>query len=390
MVLLLTGFAGATVLAISRAPAPRPAWADRSGASPLRGIARATAARRIGQATAMPQNEPRPPALSTPAPRAHSTAPITAPQPAFLQTCGPTFCEHGSKVALYGASTLGGLDDPSGRLRLARAAHLNVVRIVNFLDEESPDPTTAPFDVSRWARVDREIATANDLGLRVILDLSTYRNLLRHEHRNPYIVDWDPFVRFVADRVNTVTGIRYRDDPSIAIISIAGEVEPLTTLIPMTPTTAQLTEFYARTIGELHRSDPHHLVSSGGLLQLDWPSGIDWRAIFALPGNDVPAIHVYSDRDEQVTLPAVAAETERLGKPWLLEEFGFPQTRGDAARAAAFRRTYDEAAAGHAAGTLFWDLGPELVGVGGKPDTYDVGPGTPATLAEVLAHAPPA
>jgi endo-1,4-beta-mannosidase len=304
-----------------------------------------------------------------------------------MQTCGTSFCLEGSPIALVGASTLGGLDDPSGRIALAGAAHLNTVRVVDFLDEQAPDLATAPFDEARWTRVDREIAAARHAGLHVILDLSTYRNLLMHHQVNPYTFDWAPFVATVAGRVNTVTGVAYRDDPTIAIISIAGEVEPLTRGSAVTPTTPQLTEFYARTLREMHDADPNHLVSAGGLLQLDWNSGIDWRSIFELPGNDIPAIHVYSARDETVTLPAVAVAMRALGKPWIIEEFGIPQSAGDATRAAAFRRIFGEATTADAAGVLFWDLGPELNGVGGKAETYDINPATPLTFATVVGYA---
>ena len=322
-------------------------------------------------------------------PEASETAvvpPLPVPSP-FVRACGTAFCLRDSPMVLIGASTLGGLDDPGSRIALAGAAHLNMVRIVNFLDEQAPDLTTAPFDAARWARVDREIAVARDAGLHVILDLSTYRNLLIHHQVNPYSLDWAPFVAAVTGRVNTVTGVAYRDDPTIAIISIAGEVEPLTHASAVTPTTPQLTEVYARTLREMHAADPNHLVSAGGLLQLDWNSGIDWRAIFELPGNDVPAIHVYSARDETVTLPAVAVAGRAMGKPWIIEEFGIPQSVGDPTRAAAFRRIFDEATTAHAAGVLFWDLGPELNGVAGKAETYDINPATPLTFATVLEYA---
>ena len=262
-----------------------------------------------------------------------------------------------------------------------------MVRIVNFLDEKSTDLAHAPYDGVKWARVDREIATARGAGLHVILDLSTYRNLLANNHLDPYTAEWGPFVSFMAARVNTVTGIRYRDDPTIAIVSIAGEVEPLTALSSTTPTTLQLTTFYRRTIGELHFRDVNHLVSSGGFLQINWNSGIDWKAIFALPGDDVPAIHVYSGNDEQITLPAVAAYARSIGKPWIIEEFGFRQTLGDTTRSVDFQRVYDEAASGAAAGVLFWNVGPEIVGVNGKTETYDVNPVTPKTFAVVVANA---
>jgi hypothetical protein len=305
----------------------------------------------------------------------------------FVRVCALQLCLNGARFGLYGASSLGGLGDPVGRIALARQAHLNVIRIVNFLDETSTHVALASYDPVKWARVDREIALARAAGLHVILDLSTYRNLLANNHINPYTAEWGPFVSFVAARVNTFTGVRYSNDPTIAIVSVAGEVEPLTVRSAITPTTLQLTTFYRRTIAELHFHDVNHLVSSGGLLQLDWKSGIDWKSIFALPGNNVPAIHVYSSGDEHTSLPAVAAYARLIGKPWIVEEFGFRQTAGDAARAVDFKRVFDEAASRSAAGVLFWNVGPEIVGAAGKTQTYDVNPSTPRTFSVVVANA---
>jgi hypothetical protein len=67
--------------------------------------------------------------------------------------------------------------------------------------------------------------------------------------------------------------------------------------------------------------------------------------------GDVPAIHVYSARDESITLPAVSAYARQIGKPWIVEEFGFPQSEGDTARARDFQRVYDEASNNGAAGS---------------------------------------
>jgi hypothetical protein len=44
---------------------------------------------------------------------------------------------------------------------------------------------------------------------------------------DPYTVahraDWTQFMTFVANRVNTVSGLKYRNDPTILVVSIAGE-----------------------------------------------------------------------------------------------------------------------------------------------------------------------
>jgi endo-1,4-beta-mannosidase len=258
---------------------------------------------------------------------------------------------------INGTSVLFGLDHPARETDAAIAAGLNTIRIVNFLDE---GPTGAPFDSGRWARVDSLIAAAQVRGLRVILDLSTYRNQLRAQGQNPY-GEWGPFLAFV--------GARYRTAP-IAYYALAGEPEPREAPL--------LVAFYSRSTSQLHAAAPGVPVSSGGLLQYGWNSGIDWQAIFRV--TDLPAVHVYSQNDEQA-LPTLASDAAGLGKPLMIEEFGFNQSEGDSQRAADFSRVYGLARTVGARGSAFWNLGPQLGG-----DTYDVNTATPLTWQVVLTH----
>jgi hypothetical protein len=299
----------------------------------------------------------------------------------FIWACGMSFCAGSSGFALYGASVFNGLDDPRASTRLAMAAGMNTVRVVNFLYEYDPVEVAA-YRERDWLRLDHFIAVSRESGLRVILDLSTYRNLLRENGLNPYAADWGPWLRWMASRVNTETGVRYRDDPTIAIISIAGEPEPINgnTDPFAAASTQQLTDFYARTAGQLRKADQNHLISSGGLLQYGWNSGVDWRAIFR--SVDVCALHGYSDSD-LATVATIAAFCAGLGKPWLAEEFGYQQGIGDRARASAFQAIYDMARNNHAAGIGFWNLGPELAS-----QSHDVNAETPATWATVRDNAP--
>src|SRR5438309_1389526 len=137
---------------------------------------------------------------------------------------------------------------------------------------------------------------------------------------------WGAFISFVANRRNTVTGVRYADDPTIAIVAFAGEVEPVnSTANSLGVTTLQVTNFFKKAFASWGAIDPNHLLSSGGLLQLDWNSGIDWRTIFALPGSDLCSIHDYSRADQTITTPSVASYCASIGRPWITEEFGWEQ-----------------------------------------------------------------
>ena len=137
-------------------------------------------------------------------------------------------------------------------MALAIQGGLNSLRIVNPFDERGLD-ANAPFADADWQRVDRLLARARGAGLRVVLDLSAFRNhLVNRDIRahgweadcqpnadrspvdyaaiDPYRAglagEWEAFLDFVVNRVNTVNGVRYKNDATIAVISIAGEPQP--------------------------------------------------------------------------------------------------------------------------------------------------------------------
>jgi len=326
---------------------------------------------------------PPPPPAATPPP---TPVPTVAPAPAApratgsVSVCGRSLCAGGARWYLYGASILGGMDDPATAISRASAAGLNTVRIVNFLDERGP-VGSAEYSEWHWARLDRVIATAGGAGLKVILDLSTHRNLIANAGHNPYTHDWTPFLQFAANRRNTVTGLRYGDDPTIALIAVAGEVEPLNTPDnTLGITTSQVTSFFQKAFATWKQHDRLHPVSPGGLLHYGWDSGIDWRAIFA--AADVCSIHNYSDGDISAT-PTVAAYCASIGKPWITEEFGWERGIGDANRAARFQQMYSLQTTNGSAGVAFWNIGGQT-----SSPTFDVNTSTPLTLNVVIANAP--
>ena len=356
----------------SAAPPNPPAATPTPGASGAPTIGPTPSATASASPTPLPSSTPQPAPTTAPTVAPAPTAPPPPAQMGSVTICGRSLCQAGSPWYLYGASVLSGLDDPASTSARARSAGINTLRIVNFLDERGA-PAVAAFDEWHWARLDRMIADAGANGLKVILDLSTHRNMLANAGLNPYTHDWGPFVSFAANRRNSVTGVRYADDPTIALVAVAGEVEPINTPDNrIGVTTAQVTEFFQRTFAQWRSFDAVHPVSSGGLLHYGWNSGIDWQAIFA--AADVCSIHNYSPSDIAST-PAVAGYCAALNKPWITEEFGWEISLGDASRAAAFQTIYDLNALNGSAGVAFWNLGPQSVS-----PTFDVNDSTPLTL----------
>jgi hypothetical protein len=305
----------------------------------------------------------------------------------YVTVCGTHLCLNGTNFYMFAGSVYGGLDNPSQTIQEAQVGKLNTIRITDWLDTNS-DPTTGPTDPVRWAKVDALLAAANNAHLKILLDLSTFRNLLKQHSINSYTYNWQPFLQFVTTRVNTVNGHVYANDPTIAMVTLAGEVDPPNgSPNPLGVTQQQVTDFYRRSLAQLAVLDTHHVRASGGFLQLDWNSGIDWHTIFADPNDQVCDIHDYS-KDDQTITPSVASYCSGLGKPWLTEEFGFNQTDGDATRAAQVQSMYNLQTTNHAAGVGFWNLGLEVVGVNGKTSTFDINAQTPQTLSVVQRNAP--
>jgi mannan endo-1,4-beta-mannosidase len=298
----------------------------------------------------------------------------------FVTTSGDTLCLGGRPWYLHGATIYSGFDDPVGRTKLAQEAGLNVLRLVNFIDP--PEEGADAFSETQWARLDRMISVSESAGLKVILDLSDYRNLLVGASINPYTTDWEPFLRFVANRRNTVTGVLYRDEPTIALISFAGEVEPINSpKNSLGVTTEQVTSFFRRTFAEWKNLDQKHLTSAGGLAQLDWPSGIDWQTIMTLPGSDVCTITIYGDSTAQYVPQQVSSLCHQANRPWVTEEFGARIAMGDARRSDWFQRVFGIQNQYGSAGEVFWNLGPQTMW-----PSFDVSPAEPVTWRAVQAH----
>jgi len=305
---------------------------------------------------------------------------VAATRPSDVPTvvAGPDgLVRDGERWPMRAGTVYGGLDDPVGSVQRIRDLGLNTVRITDFLDRPDPGPADA-YDEAAWRRVDQLIAVAQDSGVAVLLDLSTYRNLLVRTGSNPYTTDWTPFLAFVVDRVNTRTGVRYGADRTIALVAFAGEPAAINGTDNVVGTSAeQLVDFY-RNVEQFWRDRaPDQLLTTGGLLYLDWDSGIDWRSIMALPHNDVFTIHLYSSQDLRVTMPQVAEAATAAGRPWLVEEWGANALIGDDARAEQFWTSVGMAMTDGSAGFGFWNVGP------GTHDTFDLGPQFPQVFRAI-------
>lgn len=309
-----------------------------------------------------------------------STLPLTGDHRAeWITASDHQLVLHDRPWVMSAASVYNGFADPAAVVQLAGLVGINTFRIIGWMPEQG-DPEVMPYSETIWVGVDEMVSAARNASLRVILDLSTYRNVLVNAGIDPYTSDWTRFLEFVAGRQNSVTGTLYRDDPTIALVSFAGEVPDLRGDENQFGTTpSEVVGFFDRTLETWRSLAPKHLRSPGGLIHChERATGIDWRAIFTLPAVDVPAIHTYSYADFGISLPAVAKFCRDLKKPWINEEFGFQQEVGDEKRATDMSEVYEISRRWRAAGIGFWNLGTEVRG-----GSFDVNEAGPTTLAAV-------
>jgi mannan endo-1,4-beta-mannosidase len=199
---------------------------------------------------------------------------------------------------------------------------------------------------------------------------------------------YENYVATLVGRRNSVTGKPYRDDPTIMAWQLANEPRPGGSLAK-----AQFAPFYAwiaRSAAFIKARDPNHLVSSGneglkGCLESEdcvrkanRPSGIDYLTFHLWPLNwgwvaadDLKGSYAGCEKKCRDYIATHLKMAGSLGKPAVLEEFGFVRDNGanssdaptswrDRFYAMVFATVEDSVRQGGLfAGTNFWAWGGE-------------------------------
>ncbi len=314
-------------------------------------------------------------------------------QQSFVEKDGTQFTYRQMPLKLYGYTFYRGpsqwqrsdfTQEIDAALTMGAQAGQNLARPTDFwdkatLNQDMNDPTI-------WRNMDYLVCSARLRGTFVVMDISAFRWLLVSKGRDPYdFNNWKAFL----DEVGT----HYSNQPSIAFYSIAGEPDPPKT----TNDTHHLVNFYRSVTDELSKADKnHHLITAGGFnhMEDETPQTPWWHEIYALPHNDIIAFKTYSQKDLNL-IPTIASYAKQLGKPMVDEEFGLPQSMGDAAstgevynqittsRAQFFEQVYTRGEENGVLGFVFWDMGCELA-----EGSYQVSSKTPAVWHVIQAHAP--
>ena len=186
--------------------------------------------------------------------------------------------------------------------------------------------------------------------------------------------DW---ISHVLNRVNTVNGLVYRNDPTIFSWELANEPRCINANKPTSGTcTADTLVNWATEMTSFIKSiDANHMVSvgdegflnrGGGADGSDWPynvtDGVDHERLTSVPGVDFGTYHSYPDGGwgrpnppqwgtKWVTDHLAAART--IGKPTVLEEFGL---RDQANRDSTYTAWTNAVIDGGGAAFMFWIL----------------------------------
>jgi mannan endo-1,4-beta-mannosidase len=285
-------------------------------------------------------------------------------------------------------------------LNQAKAMGLKVIRSWGYIDRGSLDGTVPSTDgdgtkdgiyFQYWdaeakrpayndgpdglTRLDYLLHKAGQLGLKIIVVLTnSWKDFggmdqylvwygLNHHHEfytsEQVRAAYQAWVTHLVNRTNSLSGVKYRDDPAIFAWELANEPRCTNATRFSSPEgwdETTITRWADEMASYVKSIDPNHLVSVGdeGFFNRDgdhWTygqgngnSGVDHDALLALRGVDFGTFHLYPDHwgtgwrwGHQWIEDHVQAARE-AGKPTVLEEYGI-QAGGVGGEWAAKRRT---------------------------------------------------
>lgn len=209
-----------------------------------------------------------------------------------------------------------------------------------------------------WAGIREAADDSKPHGIDVEVAMLFYSN---EETRRLY----REHLKRIVSRRNSVTGVLYRDDPTIMGYELMNEAQA-------TPGRwGERRGWIAEMSSYLRSLDPDHLITPGTWsYRTSWERR-EWIADHSLPTIDFCDIHHYpvDDADSVVDSPADlngfienrAAAAFAVGKPLVIGEFGIPNEgyRG-VSQIDWFRNYFDITARSGVGGAMFWIATPDL------------------------------
>lgn len=204
------------------------------------------------------------------------------------------------------------------------------------------------FNEEAFRCLDRLLAVANEVGVRIIIPFVDNWKWMggRGEYAGfrgkpadafytdaQIIADFKQTIAFVINRVNTITGVRYRDDKAILAWETGNEL----THCPMS--------WIQNIMAYIKQLAPNHLALDGAAADVLRDETV------ANPLADLVTTHHYErDPRDMIEHIRISAQKSRGKKPYLVGEFGFISTSGIAGVLDIVEQTP------HICGALLWSL----------------------------------
>jgi hypothetical protein len=380
-------------------------------------------------------------AASAPRPGAGAAPASVAQQSAnFITRSNAQFSFNGQPVRFAGTNNyfLPHTDQATTAdvLRVAASNQFVVIRTWGFLDVGSSNGANSVGDGPKngvyfqyWngsapaintgdnglKRLDYVIHAASQAGVRLIIPFTNnwrdfggmdqyvrWRGGQYHDqfYTDPVIRQWyKNYISTLLNRVNSYSGVRYKDDPTIMAWELANE--PRCKGSGDYPTSSQcnvqtLTSWVAEMSKFVKSIDSRHLLAVGdeGFYckpgASDWTEncsvGVDTLAYGRMETIDFLSLHLYTDQWGKSTdwgtswITRHVADSRALGKPALLGEFGI---RDDTQRDAVYNTWMQAIQDSGAGGGLFWMLAGTTGSSTPPPNSYRVY--CPSTACQTLS-----
>ena len=362
-------------------------------------------------------------------------------RPAFVQAEGPRLVIDGKPFRFVGANVaVMYRDDDRARMpqTLQQAARLGIKVVRVWASGEGGSNDVKPIaDLNDWPRthsfrskpdkwneeelafLDRVLVEAAHNGLRVQLCLANWwrdtggiTQYLRwagvagaDDDKYPFGINNEKAMLFysnetarrlyrehlekIATRRNSISGVMYRDDPTIFGYELMNEAQCLTGR--WTERRAWMSEMSTY----LKSLDPDHLIAPGEWGYRSAAERREWLIDHALPNIDYCDVHNYPRNDTDILLDSPTALGEfidnrvaaaySIKKPLVFGEFGMgPEGYKGFSEADWYRAYFEDTARSGASGAMFWILTPDAQR--GYGVTYS-SPRDAAVLAELTGAA---
>jgi len=226
------------------------------------------------------------------------------------------------KIDAYYPSTWA-IDDAFETLRKMGGT---VARVYSAGTQGSPlaiEPELGVFNEEALKQLDYVIKSAADHGIRLDLVLVSQqdfyvggRDVFSHWRNGanffeePVVSDFEQFIHTVLTRVNSYTGVAYKDDPAIFAWETDNEIgdSPVA--------------WESRICSTIKKIDPNHLVINGNVMI----GPITSPERLAEKDADIYVEHYYEHWSQPWNLAADADKVTKAGKVMIVEEFGWDRS----------------------------------------------------------------